>query len=136
MMAGMADAPTLRIRSSRVALLPAVFVFVFVTPVAGTSTWLLALFLIPVVLVAWVVRAGVDVTSDGLTLRALLGTRRLRWDQVAGLAVGERGKVSAVLRSGDQVRLPATRLHDLPLISAASGGRIPDITPHREAPTT
>ncbi|MBI3687061.1 MAG: PH domain-containing protein [Actinobacteria bacterium] len=131
----MADAPVLRIRATRVALLPATFLLICVTPLAGASGWLLPLFAVPAVLLGWVLRAGADVDPDGVTVRALVGSRRVPWDQVAGLSVAPRGQISLALTSGDRLRLPATRPVHLPLIAAASGGRLPELTPTAGTPT-
>lgn len=125
-MAGMADTQTTRIRSSRVALLPAVFLFVFVTPVAGVARWLLVVYAIPLLLVVWVIRAGIDIDAEGVTVRALLGSRRLPWSRVRGVTVSRRGQLRLLLTSGQALRLPFTRPAHLPLIRQASAGRLPE----------
>jgi hypothetical protein len=96
-----------------------------VLPLASSAPWLAVLWLLPIGVAAWVVRAGVDVDRDGLTVRAALGSRRLRWDDVAGLRVSDRGRLAAVLREGGAVRLPVLRPRHLPLVAAASGGHLP-----------
>jgi Bacterial PH domain len=118
-----------RIRTPRIALLPVLTLAVCTIPLASAAPGLAVLWLLPIAVGAWVLRAGVDVDADGLTVRALLGSRRLRWDDVAGLSAGPRGELSAVLRSGGSLRLPAVRARHLPLLAAASGGRVPDPTP-------
>jgi hypothetical protein len=127
----MADEPAptvVRIRTSRVALLAVLLGVSCVTPLAAASPWLLWLYLVPVLAGVWVVRAGVDVDPDGVTVRALARSRRVGWARVAGLAVGRRGQVRLVLTSGGQLRLPAVRARHLPLVAAASGGRLPDLS--------
>ena len=84
------------------------------------------LWLVPIAAAVWVLRGGVDVDRDGLPVHALLGSRRLRWDEVAGLRAGRRGELSAVLRDGGAVRLPVVRARHLAVLAAASGGRLPD----------
>ena len=51
--------------------------------------------------------------------------RRLPWTEVAGLRVGDRDRLVAVLRGGGVVRLPVLRPRHLALVAAASGGRVP-----------
>ncbi len=126
------EAPTVRIRPSR-TMLPAVLIFAFcVLPLAGASRWLLVLFVLPVLALAWVLRVGVDVGPAAVTIRALLGRRRIPWSEVAGLRAGDRGDLWLVLSSGRRLRLPTARARHLPVIAAASGGRVPD--PNRAAP--
>ncbi|HYT09728.1 MAG TPA: PH domain-containing protein [Mycobacteriales bacterium] len=119
----------LEIRLPRTALLAVLVLAVCVLPLATASRWLAVLLLVPVAAAAWVVRTGVDVDADGLTVRALLGSRRLRWDEVAGLRVGRRRELTAVLRDAGTVRLPVVRARHLDLLAAASGGRLPEPSP-------
>ena len=116
----------IRIRTPRTALIAVVAFAICVLPLATSRSWLAVLWVLPVAVGAWVLRTGVDVDADGLTVRAVAGSRRLRWDEIAGLAADPRGRLSAVLRAGGAVRLPVVRARHLPLLAAASGGRIPD----------
>ncbi|MEN3359102.1 MAG: hypothetical protein V7637_3084 [Mycobacteriales bacterium] len=120
--------PTIRIRPTRTMLL-AVLIFAFcVLPLAGASGWLLILLALPLVALAWVLRVGVDVGPDAITVRALLGRRRIPWADVAGLRAGRRGDLWLVLATGRRLRLPTARARHLPAIAAASGGHLPDPT--------
>lgn len=112
-----------RVRTTRSALLVVFFVLLCVSPLALAVPWLAWLFVIPLVLAAWVLRAGVDVDGTGVTIRALFGSRRVPWDDVAGLSVTRRGQVMLVRANGRQVRMPVVRARHLPLLAAASGGR-------------
>ena len=115
-----------QIRASRVTLLPVLFLALCLSPLAVYRVWLLWLFAVPLLLALWVLRAGVDVSPGGVVIRALAGSRRLPWSEVAGLRIGRRGEVSVVTAGGGALRLPAVRARHLPLIAAASGGRVPD----------
>jgi hypothetical protein len=127
---GSPPAPTvLRVRTPRTALVAVLVLAICVLPLASSARWLAVLWLLPVATAAWVLRAGVDVDRTGLTVRALLGSRRLPWSEVAGLRVGRRGRLAAVLRGGGAVRLPVLRPRHLPLVAAASGGRLPTPEP-------
>jgi PH (Pleckstrin Homology) domain-containing protein len=117
---------TVQIRTTRVALIAVAFAALCLSPLAVYKPWTLPLFLIPIVIAGWVVRAGVDVDGDGLTVRALAGARRVPWAQVGGLEVRPRGAVAVVLLDGRTIRLPSVRARHLPLIAAASGGHVPD----------
>ena len=116
---------TARLRMSRVALLPVLFLAICVIPLASAATWTLVFLLVPVLAAAWVLRAGVDVADDGVTVRSLAAARRVPWSEVAGIRVAERGDLWLVTTRGTELRLPVLRARDLPRLAAVSGGRIP-----------
>ncbi|HZB48734.1 MAG TPA: PH domain-containing protein [Mycobacteriales bacterium] len=120
-------APTgVRIRTPRTSLVAVLVLAICVLPLASAAPWLAVLWLLPLVALVWVLRVGVDADPEGLTVRALLGSRRLPWAEVAGLRIGDRGRLAAVLQSGGAVRLPVLRARHLPLVAAVSGGHLPD----------
>jgi hypothetical protein len=116
---------TARLRMSRVALLPVVFLVVCVLPLAVAASWTLVFLLVPVLAAAYVLRVGVDVDDGGVTVRSVAGSRSVPWDDVAGIRVGERGDLWLVTARGTELRLPVLRARDLPRLAAVSGGRIP-----------
>jgi hypothetical protein len=59
----------------------------------------------------------------------VLGRRQLDWSDVVGLRAGDRGDLWLVLDGGRRLRLPTARARHLPLIAAASGGRLPNPLP-------
>jgi hypothetical protein len=109
---------------SRTALLPVVFLAVCMLPLATVSAWTLLLLLVPLAIATWVVRVGVDVGADGLTVRSTFGSLRVPWDRLAGIRVAPRGELWLVTTAGTEVRLPVLRARDLPRLAALSGGRI------------
>jgi hypothetical protein len=115
-----------QIRTTRVVLLPVALGAICLSPIALSGPWLPLLFVLPLLLAVRFWRAGVDADAGGLTVRALAGSRRVPWSQVAGLRVGRRGTVDLVLSGGGTLRLPAVRGRHLPLIAAASNGHLPD----------
>jgi hypothetical protein len=115
-----------RLRMSRTALLPVGFLFICAVPLAFAAPWTPVFLLVPVLVGLWVLRVGVDVGDDGLTVRSLAGRRRVPWAELAGIRVAERGKLWLVTTRGTQVRLPVLRARDLPRLAAVSDGRIPD----------
>lgn len=118
----------MRFRRPRTELIFVGLLAIFVLPLATSRPWYALLWLMPIGAAAYVLRIGVDVDEDGLTVRAVAGSRRLRWDEVAGLSADRYGRLSAVLRKGGAIRLPVLLARHLPLIAEASGGRVPDPT--------
>jgi PH (Pleckstrin Homology) domain-containing protein len=114
---------------SRTALVPVFLLLLCVVPLASAASWTPVFLLLPVVAGAWVVRVGVDVDDEALTVRSLVGRRRVAWTELAGIRVGEGGDLWLVTTGGTEVRVPVLRARDLPRLSALSGGRIP--TPGR-----
>jgi len=89
-------------------------------PLASVRWYLTPILLIPAAVAVWGWRAGTDADESGVTIRALLGQRRLPWSRIAGFApVGRR--VAAVLEGGGTVTLTAVTPADLPKLVAASG---------------
>ena len=125
-----------RLRLTRSALLPVGFLALCLVPVAGLTPWTPLVLLLPVAVAAWVLRTGVDVDDDALTVRTLLGSRRVAWAEVAGIRVAGRGELWLVRTSGTEVRLPALRARDLPGLAQLSGGRLEvPAPPARRSPT-
>ena len=115
------------IRTPPGAALVAIFLLTFgMTPIAWTVPGLLVLYVIPAALLYWVLRLRTTATPEGLDVRALFERRQLAWDELRGLSIGKRGRISAVTTDGTTVALPAVRSHNLPALSLISGGRLPD----------
>ncbi|MGY1592632.1 PH domain-containing protein [Geodermatophilus sp. SYSU D00708] len=115
-----------RLRMSRTAMLPVAFLFICAVPLAFAAPWTPVFLLVPLLVALWVLRVGVDVGDDGITVRSLAGRRRVPWAELAGIRVADRGELWLVTTRGTQVRLPVLRAADLPRLAALSGGRIPD----------
>jgi Bacterial PH domain len=106
-------------------------------PVATVHWYLTPILLVPLAVLVWGWRAGTDADRDGLTVRALLGGRRLPWARITGL-VRDGRRVVAVLDGGTYVRLPAVGPADLPRLVAASGQEVttPELAGTGTAPAT
>jgi hypothetical protein len=120
------SAPSTRVyRLSRASYFAVLFVVFGVTPFV--RSWPLAtLYVLPVLIVVYIVRTATFVDDSGIAVRALIGERRMPWTEIRGLSVTGRS-VYAVL--GDaSIRLPCVRLRDLTSIAAASGGHLPELT--------
>jgi hypothetical protein len=117
------DAPA-RLRMSRTALLPVAVLAVCAVPLAFAAPWTLVVLLVPAVVAAWVLRVGVDIGDDGITVRSLVGRRRVPWSELAGIRVAEDHRLWLVTTHGTEVRVPVMRARDLPRLAELSGGRI------------
>ena len=101
--------------------------FIVTVVLAGASLPLLGWTLVlPVLLGFWIWRLRTVVTEDGLEAVGTIATRDIGWAEIDGLQFPRWGSVRAVLINGTKVRLPAITFQDLPRLSAASRGRIPD----------
>lgn len=116
----------LTFRLTRISLLAVFVVLLGVTPIAWVAPWLLVMYLIPLVLLIWLLRIRTVVDTEMLSTRSLTGSARFRWDEVRSFRLDEKKWLRAVLTSGKEVRLPAVRVRDLPRLSALSGGRLSD----------
>jgi hypothetical protein len=117
----------LRVRIPRVNLFAVLVAAICTLPLAFASPWLAVVWLLPLAGLLHVLRTGVDADSDGVTARTMLRSRRLSWDDIAGLRI-RRARIAAVLRNGRAIRLPVLRPRHLSLLASASGGRLPDPT--------
>lgn len=109
---------------NRIALFPVGLLALCTVPLAFAAPWTPVLLVIPLVVAFWVLRAGVDIGDDGITVRSLAGSRQVPWPEVAGIRVARRGDLWLVTTRGTEVHLPVMRPRDLPQLAALSGGRI------------
>lgn len=112
-------------RLPRVSLVAVLLLVVCATPFAFAAPGLQFIYLVPALLLLWVLRTRTTVGADGVAIRRIR-TRRLPWSQIEGLALRGDGRVRAVLHGGRETALPGVRVRHLPLLADCSGGRIPD----------
>ncbi|WP_204036682.1 PH domain-containing protein [Micromonospora qiuiae] len=117
----MARSDTLRFRHHQATLVAAIVATIGALPLASARTYLLPILLVPLAVAVWAWRAGTDADTAGLRLRALVGERRVGWEQVAELGADPRGRAVVQLTDGELVVLPAVRRQDLPRLVAAAG---------------
>lgn len=122
----MTDSPTVTLRPPLTGLIAVWGLAVCVTPVAFGVPGLQVLYLGPLAAAVWLLRTRTVVGPETIMTRRMLGARNVAWSDVKGLRVDERSRVWAVLHGGAEVRLPAVRARDLPVLSSASRGRLPD----------
>lgn len=111
-------------RLPRSAYLAVLFLALCVTPLVQHPLAALV-YVIPVAGAVFIARTATIVDADGITVRALVGRRTLRWDDLRGLSF--TGRNVYAVTTGGAVRLPCVRLSDLAAVSAASGGRLPQL---------
>lgn len=111
---------TVRVRQNGAVPLAAGLALISATALATQRWWLLPVLLVPITVLAWALRSGVDAGRGGLTVRSLLGSRRLDWDEVDGFdATGRQVRVR--LAGGGSLALPAVGPEDVPRLLAAGG---------------
>lgn len=84
------------------------------------------LFIVPIAVAYWVLRVRTVVSSEGLAMRRVVGSDRVDWDEVRGIHFPDRRWARVVLKDKTEKSLPLVRFDRLPVLSAASGGRITD----------
>lgn len=84
------------------------------------------LLVIPVVLSALIVRLRTTADTQTVIVRTLLGSRSVSWADIDGLRFTKGSWARAHLVDGGQLRLPAVTFATLPLLTEASGGKVPN----------
>lgn len=86
----------------------------------------LPLLILPMLLSALIVRLRTVADDRGVTVRTLLGSRQVPWDEIDGLRFHRGSWGRAQLKNGASLRLPAVTFSTLPELTEASGGRVPN----------
>lgn len=86
----------------------------------------LPLLILPILLSALIIRLRTVADDGGVTVRTLLGSRQVRWDDIDGLRFHRGSWGRARLKSGEELRLPAVTFSTLPQLTEASAGRVPN----------
>lgn len=94
--------------------------------VLGGPSWFALLLVIPVILSALVIRYRTVADRDAVTARTLLASQTVAWDDINGLRFGKGSWAYAQLKDGSELHLPAVTFATLPLLTEASGGRVPN----------
>lgn len=84
------------------------------------------LLIIPVLLSALIVRLRTQADESGVTVRTLVGSRSVRWEDIDGLRFSRGSWGRAQLKDGHRLRLPAVTFATLPTLTRASAGRVPN----------
>nr|WP_240947576.1 PH domain-containing protein [Planosporangium mesophilum] len=102
-----------KFRHNAAITVAAVVAFFGAVPLATSRAYLLPIALVPILVGVWGWRAGTDVESAGLRIRALFGSRLVPWSHITALVPADRRRTYAVLTTGRQVRLPAVGAAEL-----------------------
>jgi hypothetical protein len=115
------------IQISRLSFLACALLFLAVLSPAmawpAAFSWMLV---IPLLVVAWVLRVRTVVGPDGIVARATFTTTTIGWDSLKGIRFPKRGWARATLTDDTEVALPVVTFGRLPQLAEASGGRITD----------
>ena len=84
------------------------------------------LLLIPILASVAIIRFRTTADRDTVSVRSLFGSRTIDWEDVDGLRFDRGAWASAHLRDGSDVKLPAVTFAMLPLLTAATDGRVPN----------
>jgi hypothetical protein len=96
------------------------------TLVLAAPSWVALLLIIPIGLSAFIVRYRTVADRDTVTARTFAASQSVSWDDIAGLRFGKGAWAYAQLKDGGELRLPAVTFSTLPLLTEASGGRVPN----------
>jgi Bacterial PH domain len=119
------DQPVVAVfRPARLSILGVLLLAVCVTPVAFGAPFFWLVYLLPLGAIAWVLRVRTIADAEALTVRRILGTRRVRWAEISSLRLRDKATVRAVLTDGAELPLLSVHVRDLPQLAAASGGRL------------
>lgn len=99
--------------------------FAMLLPVLALP-WLTPMLIIPVLASVAIVRLRTVAKRDTVTARSLLKSTTVGWDEIKGLKFVKGSWARAELRNGRELSLPAVSFSTLPLLAAASGGRVPN----------
>jgi Bacterial PH domain len=94
--------------------------------VLSWPAWAAPVLVVPVILSACIIRLRTVADRDTVTARRLLSSETVRWEDIEGLRFGRASWARAQLRDGRELLLPAVTFATLPLLTAASAGRVPN----------
>lgn len=89
-------------------------------------TWGAVFMVLPIVASVAIVRLRTVADRNTVTARTLVGSRTVGWDEIDGLRFDRSSWARARLRDGSEMLLPAVTFAMLPLLTDASGGRVPN----------
>lgn len=123
----MSDPSPLVIRISPMAHFAVFFFFLGLAALVYVwPSWTQVLFALPVLASAAIVRYRTVADRDTVTSRTLLSSRTVPWTEIDGLRFNRSSWARARLTDGSEMTLPAVTFATLPLLTAASGGRVPN----------
>lgn len=94
------------------------------------TMWGATLLIVPIAGSVVIARLRTEADQKKVTTRSVLGSRTVAWDQIDGLQFTKSAWARARLKNGDELPLPAVTFATLPLLTAASAGRVPNPYQH------
>ncbi len=94
--------------------------------VPAFGSWGYAFLVIPIVASLAIFRFRTVADRQAVTAQTLLGSRKVAWADIDGLAFTKSAWARAHLTGGEKLMLPAVTFATVPRLTAASGGRVPD----------
>lgn len=88
--------------------------------------WSAPLLVIPVIVSAMIIRLRTVADRETVTARTLLSSETVAWSDIEGLRFSKGSWARAQLTDGRDLLLPAVTFSTLPLLTEASGGRVPN----------
>jgi hypothetical protein len=102
------------------------FTLALLTMVLAQPIWSAPLLVIPVIASVAIARYRTVADHDTLTARTLLSSRTVPWSDVDGLRFDKNSWALARRKDGSEFRLPAVTFATLPVLTAATDGRVPN----------
>ena len=103
----------------------ALFALALLSIVFAGPGWFAVLLLIPIAMSVAIARYRTVADRETVTVRTLFGTQKMRWADIEGLRFGRKAWALARKSDGSETTLPAVTFASLPVLTAASGGRVP-----------
>jgi hypothetical protein len=102
------------------------FTLALLTMVLAQPVWFAPLLVIPVIASVAIARYRTVADHDTVTARTLLSSRTVPWSDVDGLRFDKNSWALARRKDGSEFRLPAVTFATLPVLTAATDGRVPN----------
>jgi hypothetical protein len=102
------------------------FTLALLTMVLAQPVWFAPLLVIPVIASVAIARYRTVADHDTVTARTLLSSRTVPWSDVDGLRFDKNSWALAHRKDGSEFRLPAVTFATLPVLTAATDGRVPN----------
>lgn len=98
-----------------------IFALIYALP-----SWSWVLIAVPVLASAVIARYRTVADRDNVTARTMLRSTTVPWTDIEGLRFTRSSWAKARLTDGSEITLPAVTFATLPLLTAASDGRVPN----------
>jgi hypothetical protein len=111
-------------RLPAVSLILPLVLTMFVTPLANVGGGWIWLYVLPVLVLGYVLLTRTVADGHGVRTSGIHGFHRMAWSEMDGLEFTASSWAIAVGHDGGRLRLPMVRPRDLPRLAAVSGGSL------------